>query len=253
MIRADDNNGNAYGSYTEDGPEQFEVDLGGLKWIVERDADLETLWDEMVSEDDSRTAACPEFADDERLPYWTEVWPASILLARWCAENKAMVQGQRVLDLGCGLGLIAMVAASLGGRVVGMDYEHPALVNARRIAGLNASNLVNAGPLNWVVMDWRKNAFLSNAFPLVLCGDIMYESRFGPPLARFLSQTIARDGRAVLAEPSRDVFAAFRSAADSEGLAVSRMVQERVYAGQVRPFGDSGHGVTVNLWEITLL
>lgn len=252
MIRATEQGAYAYHTHEEEGPEQFEIELGGRLWIVERDADLETVWEEMACDDEPGTAGCPEFGPDERLPYWTEIWPASILLARWCAENREEVQGTRVLDLGCGLGLLAMVAASLGGRVVGMDYEHPALVNARRIAGLNAAHLVDVS-LNWVVMDWRKSAFVPNSFPLVLCGDIMYESRFGPPLARFLSKTISRDGRAVIAEPSRDVFGAFRSAADTEGLHVSRMVQEKVHAGQVRPFGDSGHGVTVNLWEITLL
>jgi len=51
--------------------EVIEVKTAGRIWKIERTADLETLWDS-IGEDD--------FGEDERLPYWAELWPASVLL-----------------------------------------------------------------------------------------------------------------------------------------------------------------------------
>ena len=46
----------------------IELSLCGRQWHLERAGDLESLWDAMDSD---------EFGEDERLPYWTELWPAS--------------------------------------------------------------------------------------------------------------------------------------------------------------------------------
>src|SRR5512135_806792 len=40
------------------------------------------------------------FAVDERLPFWAELWPSSIALARLCVQELPL-RGRRVLELGC--------------------------------------------------------------------------------------------------------------------------------------------------------
>ena len=42
------------------------VNACGRDWTLERAADMEALWESMT-----------EFTEDERLPYWTELWPSS--------------------------------------------------------------------------------------------------------------------------------------------------------------------------------
>ena len=61
--------------------------------------------------------------------------PSTRLLADWLAEHVA--SGERVLDVGCGSGVLALVAARLGaGEAVGIDIEPAAIsaaeANARR-------------------------------------------------------------------------------------------------------------------------
>ncbi|MDD4649751.1 MAG: hypothetical protein PHO79_07035, partial [Desulfoplanes sp.] len=85
---------------------RFDVDIAGQTWTLERVADLETLWDAM--DDDE---------GDEHIPYWVELWPASLTLATWIIEHKKKLQGKTCLDLGCGMGLTAIIAASIGARV----------------------------------------------------------------------------------------------------------------------------------------
>ena len=60
--------------------------------------------DELISEAD--------FDRDERLPYWADLWPSARILAEELAVMR--LRGQRVLELGCGLGVVA-IGAVLGG------------------------------------------------------------------------------------------------------------------------------------------
>ena len=59
---------------------QISVRAAGRLWRLERAADLEALWEAM-------TADADDFAD-ERLPYWTELWPASVALADWLGRDR---------------------------------------------------------------------------------------------------------------------------------------------------------------------
>jgi len=68
-----------------------------------------------------------EFAIDERLPYWSELWPSSVILAEHIVRA-GVCRDARVLDLGCGLGLAGIFAAIAGGNVHMMDYEYDALL-----------------------------------------------------------------------------------------------------------------------------
>src|SRR4051794_41932067 len=51
---------------------------------------------------------------DEYLPYWVELWPSGLALAR--AIHGRALRGARVVELGCGLALPALAAALAGGR-----------------------------------------------------------------------------------------------------------------------------------------
>ncbi len=73
---------------------------------VRRPRDSEALIDESA------------FAQDEFLPYWAELWPSGLALARRLAGRA--LRGARVVELGCGLGLPSLVAARAQGRVLAM-------------------------------------------------------------------------------------------------------------------------------------
>jgi predicted nicotinamide N-methyase len=198
------------------------------QWRLTRFADLETLWDRIGQDD---------LDQDERLPYWVELWPASLALGQWLGEHRERLAGRRVLDLGCGLGLTALVAASLGGRVLGLDYEPAALRFAKANAGENA-----VAGADFACMDWRVPALRAGAADLVIAGDVMYEKRFAAPVADFLDHALARDGLAWVAEPNRSVYGHFRELLAGRGWRMDRL----------RTVGvpQEERTVTVNIWEI---
>lgn len=171
--------------------EIIEVRTAGRVWKIERTADLESLWDSIGEED---------FGDDERLPYWAELWPASVLLGEWLYRNTALIEGKKCLDLGCGLGLTAIIGQSLGAEVVAFDYEFPPLYFARGNAVINET-----GQPLWLQMDWREPSLAEKSFDFIWGGDILYEKRFFDPLEKLFRRVLKPGGTIWMAEPVRDV------------------------------------------------
>jgi predicted nicotinamide N-methyase len=171
-----------------------QVEAGGRDWIVERTADLEEMWAAMEEGD---------FGEDERLPYWAALWPAGLYLAGWLWRNQEEVRGRRCLDVGCGLGLTAVVGQAAGGQVLGMDYEWWPLAYAARNAVHN-----DAPGAVFVQMDWRFPALVRGSFDLIWAGDILYEKRFFEPVSALFEYALAPGGRIVVGEAARDVSSA---------------------------------------------
>lgn len=204
----------------------------GRRLAVERPADLEALWEAMTDE---------QFREDERIPYWADLWPACLALCAFMENRAGDLVGRVCLDLGCGLGLAGIVAALLGGRVLGLDHEWPAVRFSRHNAGLNGLDGPDA-PL-WTLMDWRTPALKPGCVQVLLGGDILYERRFFEPLSRFIPQVLAPDGRAWLAEPRREVARPAWETLAAAGLAV-RAAGAKTVPGPTVP-------VTADIWELT--
>lgn len=220
----------AGGYATPDPGSRVEVEVEGRVWLLDRAADMEALWDAMDGDD---------MGEDERLPYWAEVWPASVLLGRHIARNADRVRGRNCLDVGCGLGLTGMIAARADANVVGFDYEWPAVRFARHNAELNRV----PQPL-WTVMDWREPAVRSGAFDFVWAGDVLYEKRFFEPLIRLFRHALAPGGRIWIGEPVRTVSRPVWEEMRGRGFAAEKLAVEKVAL--------CGQNATVNLWEITI-
>ena len=179
---------------------QETVALRGDDLEIMRPRDAEALVDERA------------FAEeDEFLPYWAELWPAGVGLAR--ALDGRALRGVPVLELGCGLGLPSIVAARAGGRVLATDWSARRARAAarqrgpqRRRAGDHARGLDASG-----------GAPGPRPFPLVLAADVLYERRNIPVLLDLLPQLVAPAGEIWLADPGRATADVFLALADAEG------------------------------------
>lgn len=197
---------------------------------MEREYDLDVLWDDMEEDD---------FGDDERMPYWAELWPASLLLGEWLDHNRNLIAGRNCLELGCGMGLTAIIAAAAGARVTAMDYEFRAVRRARANAD------INSGPSpNWITMDWRAPALKPASFDFIWGADILYESRFHAPLTDLFRSLLAPGGVIWLGEPLRRVSAPVWKRLERRGFIVHKVLTEKA------PFEQ--YKTTVNIWEVAL-
>lgn len=136
------------------------------------------------------------FAADERLPYWAELWPSSIALAAAVARMRG--ERARLLELGCGLGLVSAVAAQVGFHVTATDYYADALAFTRVNVQANAGTVPHTR-----LVDWRALASDLGRFDVVLASDVLYERPYAALVAGALAQTLASDGTAVVADPGR--------------------------------------------------
>jgi len=206
---------------------RLRLELAGKTFVLTRDEDMESLW-AGIGED--------EFGADERMPYWAEIWPASLLLAAWLGANRTAIAGRRCLELGCGMGLAAMAGAAAGARVTAVDYAWGAVSHAAANAAANAT------PLSLAVMDWRRPCLRPHSFDSIWGSDILYETRFYEPLCGLFRSLLAPGGRIWLSEPWREISRPVWDRLAADGFQVTRLHEESV------PFAT--YRSTVGLFEI---
>lgn len=127
-------------------------------------------------------------------PYWAEAWESAVVLA--IALTSRDLPERAVLDLGCGLGLVGTVAASLGAKVLMVDAAPPALLFAK----LNSWSWRDRVAVQQ--LDWRCDE-LRQRFSLIAGSDIVYDRDEWPYLETFWRRHLHDDGSVLLAEPCR--------------------------------------------------
>lgn len=198
------------------------VQLGG------RDVDLlsPANADDLISEDD--------YVRDERLPYWADLWPSAQILA---AEVRTMrLAGRRVLELGCGMGLVAVAATMAGGEVTATDYYDDAVLFARlNVAEATGRTIVTR------MVDWSQLPADLGRFDVVLASDVLYEPRYAAMVAGAIAATLVRGGEAIVADPGRIALPDFRAECERRGLET---------AGDPRPYAEGEIRQTITLWTV---
>ncbi|MBW3622649.1 MAG: methyltransferase domain-containing protein, partial [Armatimonadetes bacterium] len=158
--------------------------------------------------------------EEDELPFWAYLWPASIGIARClCSEDEPSLPIARclpptVLELGCGVGLAGIVAATLGMNVIQTDL----VPNALRFARVNARR--NGVEIPGFVGDWRAMG-LNGRFDVILGSDVLYEPKLHPALMRIMHNHLAPEGRVLISDPCRVYALQFMALLEDKGWRVS--------------------------------
>lgn len=168
------------------------------------------------------------------LPYWALLWPSGLALAETLLADPGMCRGMRTLELGCGLGMTATVALSLGARLTVSDVFPEALLfaeyNALRSAGRTAEALL----VNWRTVAGRARLLEAGPFDLLLAADVLYEQEDIEPLLTLAPALLRPRAPFWLAEPGRKASRAFVERALALGWRDSPHTIERAWP----PDGD---------------
>jgi predicted nicotinamide N-methyase len=171
------------------------VELAGRELTLLRPPDAEALLDEEA------------FEHEEFLPYWAELWPSGLALARHVAGLP--VSGLQVVELGAGLGLPSLAAALGGARMLATDWAPDSVPLLERNAAANGIEL-EVERVAWTEPD----GLLARApFDLVLAADVLYERRNVEPLLALLSRLAPE---ALVADPRRPAASEFLARAEAE-------------------------------------
>ncbi|MGV3707316.1 MAG: class I SAM-dependent methyltransferase, partial [Gemmatimonas sp.] len=161
--------------------------------------------DLLISEED--------YAKDERLPYWADLWPAARQLATTALEEHGA--GRTLLELGCGLGLATATAVRSGFDVTTTDYYEDALHMAR----FNSWRVNGIEPKTRMV-DWRAMPDDLGRFDVVMAADVLYERTYGTLVASAIARTLKPGGEAWITDPGRSGLDVFLEQAAVNGLEV---------------------------------
>jgi predicted nicotinamide N-methyase len=121
--------------------------------------------------------------------YWVFCWASGQVLARYLLDNPRWVQGKRVLDFGCGSGVVAIAAAMAGAReVIACDIDPLAREATRVNAALNRVELTLSSDYDSV----------EGEIDIIIVADVLYDRENFPWL-----QSFAQRARQVLIADSR--------------------------------------------------
>ncbi len=135
-------------------------------------------------------------ADEDYVPpYWALVWSGSIALGRLLG-GAIPCRGRRVLDVGCGLGLVSLVAASHGAIVTAIDRE-PVPVDFLRASARRLGLPVQARVADLEHEAWERR------FDLVLCAELLYETARFEAIVASLDAALAPGGTIAVADARR--------------------------------------------------
>lgn len=191
------------------------LDIAGRPVAILHPASAEDLIDEA------------DFVRDERLPYWAELWPSAKVLAECLARMDG--GGRRLIELGCGSGLVATCASLSGFDVVASDYYEDATRFARVNAWRNAAAVPRAR-----VLDWRELPVAAKRYDLVVASDVLYERAYGDLVARAVAAFLAPEGFALVADPGRVARDDFVHALVPLGLELRRVEEVPFAEGTIR-------------------
>ncbi len=184
------------------------------------EADRLSLWTacDMDPLLDALAAKPPDHPDvlDERMPYWAELWPSSLLLARHILASDSLPAGPW-LELGCGPGLSGLAAARRGRPGTCSDYIPEALL----LAELNALHNRCEG-LATRLLDWREPP-ADLRVPWILAADVAYETRLFQPLLKCFDHLLLPDGEIWFGEPGRPIARDFFQLLQEHGWTLSSL------------------------------
>jgi len=178
----------------------------------------------------------------ENMPYGFLLWESAIGLGRYLAANPALVADRQALELGCGVGLVGLIARRLGARVRQTDHQPGVLALARRNAAQNAVHGIEQ-----FLADWRHWEH-TERYDLLLGADILYERAMHPYLERIFRANLAPQGALLLSDPVRPQALEFTSQLEKAGWSIALETIEV----QLEESGRQNRAVEVALWIGTL-
>jgi tRNA1(Val) A37 N6-methylase TrmN6 len=147
-----------------------------------------------------------EFLDRQDIfqdfPLWIKIWEASFVLAEYLAGLDANT-GKRFLEIGCGLGVVGIVASSFGHHVTMTEYNKDALNFARANALLNRAPNLEIRALDWY------NPDIEGSFDYIVGSEILYREGDFQPILKLFRTYLKENGEVILAEGIRKTSMAF--------------------------------------------
>jgi protein-L-isoaspartate O-methyltransferase len=138
----------------------------------------------------------------EGFPLWAKIWEASAILLQYMADLDVDPQ-RRILELGSGIGVAGIAAASMGHNITLTEYDPDALNFLKANADLNNCPHARVRHLDWFSPD------LEGRYDLMIGSEIIYQKQAVTALGDVFKKFLSPRGMVVLAERVRSTGAVF--------------------------------------------
>ncbi|CAF1033416.1 unnamed protein product [Adineta ricciae] len=138
-------------------------------------------------------------------PWWAFLWPGSQALSRYVLDNRSLIQGRRVLDLGSGCGASAIASKMAGAmHVIANDIDQDALAATCHNARLNDVTIEEY--LSDNVIEKPSIILDKRTVDLLIIGDMCYDQQLSEQVVNLIKTARRYHLRVLLADPGRYSF-----------------------------------------------
>lgn len=148
-----------------------------------------------------------QFNDDEKKaealgissatwPLFGIVWPSARVLASTICLFE--LEGKRVLEIGCGIGLSSIVLHKMGVDITASDY-HPL---AQEFLNTNITNN-NLLPIKFDDGNWEDESSVLGEFDLIIGSDVLYEPAHAELVSQFINTHSNTSVEVMIVDPNR--------------------------------------------------
>ena len=135
----------------------------------------------------------------QNFPLWSKIWEAAIILSDYLS-GMPVDSEKRFLEIGCGIGVVGVVASAFGHRVIMTEYNPDALNFARANALANLS-AYDTG-LEITELDWG-NPRVEGLFDYIIGSEVIYKKEDFQPILKLIKTYLKPAGEIILAEGVR--------------------------------------------------
>ncbi|MFT7090727.1 MAG: putative nicotinamide N-methyase [Candidatus Azotimanducaceae bacterium] len=143
-------------------------------------------------------------------PLFGVVWDAGDAMARHLLT--ADIEGKRVLEVGCGIGVSSLILNRRGADITAMDYHPEVGKFLARNVELNGDQ-----PIRFVQGSWNDELPELGEFDLIVGSDLLYEEEHAEALAKFVVRKLAEGGDILFADPGRGFRGRFAKKLEAAG------------------------------------
>jgi predicted nicotinamide N-methyase len=185
--------------------------VGGVSIELVEAADVDALIDRAI-------------AEGTHAPYGAVLWTSGVVVAALLAEWP--LQGRTLLELGAGTGIVSLVAAKRGARVLATDVDDTSLALVDAAAARQGTPIETR----------RFDIFSAEPLPqadVVIAADLLYEEPLAAALARRTIEARARGSDVVVGDPGRTFRARFEADLRAAGIPPLFELHRTTLAGDV--------------------
>jgi predicted nicotinamide N-methyase len=124
------------------------------------------------------------------------VWPAAQILA--ATVSILELDGKRVLEIGCGIGLSSIILHKMGINITASDY-HP-LAKEFLDENVLSNNML---PIKFQTGNWEAENPLLGEYDMIIGSDILYEPAHSESVSRFIDIHSGSNVEVIIVDPNR--------------------------------------------------